>query len=217
MLMMAALLMIFAFAPEEQAMGIIQKIFYFHVPIAWVSFLAFFVIFISSIAYLVRGRTVCDNLAYSSAEIGLIFNTLMLVTGSIWAKAVWNTWWAWDPRLTTSLILWFIYAGYLLVRNFGFERERSARFAAVIGIIGFADVPVVALSIVLWRTQHPSALVFEGGLTPSMLITLIVSVTAFTLFYVALLATSLSIRRMEDTVNELEASDNHRERTSEIR
>ena len=211
--MLAALLIVFIYAPEEQTMGSIQKIFYFHVPTAWVSFLTFFVIFVSSICYLAKGNALWDNVARSSAEVGFIFNTIMLATGSIWAKAVWNTWWTWDPRLTTSLILWFIYAGYLLVRNFGFERERSARFAAVIGIIGFADVPVVALSIVLWRTQHPSALVFEGGLTPSMFITLITSVIAFTVLYFALLATSVFIGRMEDAVNELEASDNSGERT----
>jgi heme exporter protein C len=194
---------VLVYSPEEQTMGIIQRIFYLHVPLAWCAFLAFLVVFIGSISYLVNGNTFWDNIAHSSAVTGLLFNSLTLITGAIWAKAVWGIWWTWDPRLTTSLVLWFIYAGYILVRNFGIEQERAARFAAVIGISGFADVPVVALSIVLWRTQHPPALIFAGGLTPTMLLILVVCLTIFTLIYALLLAMSLSLHWMENSVAEL--------------
>lgn len=210
-LMVITLILIFVYAPEEKTMGLIQKVFYFHVPMAWLSLLAFLVVFVGSIAYLAKNSVTWDIVARSSAGIGFIFNTLMLITGVIWARPVWGVWWTWDPRLTTSLVLWFIYIGYLLVRNFGFEREQSAKFAAVIGIIGFADVPVVALSTVLWRTQHPSALVFEGGLTTPMLITLITSLITFTLFYILLLNLSISLRRMEEIIAEAEASSDFEE------
>ena len=130
----------------------------------------------------------------------------MLITGVLWAKPTWGVWWNWDPRLTTSLILWFIYIAYLLVRSFGFDKIRCARFSAIIGIIGFADVPIVALSIVLWQNLHPSALIFAGGLSYRMLITLIVSIFAFTLLYVLLTMVNFSLHKMEDTVSELEAS-----------
>jgi len=196
-LVLAAVSLIFWFAPEEKSMGQVQKIFYFHVPMSWVSFLAFGVVFAGSIGYLVRGTPFWNDLAQASARVGLVFNTLMLVTGSFWGKAVWGVWWTWDPRLTTSLILWFIYVAYLLVRHFGFEKEQGDRFAAVIGIVGFADVPVVALSITLWQTLHPSALVFEAGLTPRMLVTLLVSLAAFSALYLFLLKCDYSLQKPE--------------------
>jgi heme exporter protein C len=204
--MMAAILLIFVYAPEEKTMGIIQKIFYFHVPLAWISFMAFGVTFVCSILYLAKGSIIWDTIALSSAQVGIIFNTLMLISGVLWAKPVWGVWWTWDPRLTTSLILWFIYAAYLLVRNFGFDKEKGARFAAIISIIGFADVPIVALSIILWQTLHPSALIFEGGLTHRMTITLMVRILAFTLFYLVLTIANYRLHKMEDVVAELESS-----------
>jgi heme exporter protein C len=204
-LMLAAFVMIFVYAPEEKSMGEIQRVFYLHVPLAWISLLAFLVIFISSIMYLAKENIVYDNIARASAKIGLIFNTLMLISGSVWAKAVWGVWWTWDPRLTTSLILWFIYIGYLLVRNAGFEEGRGARFAPIVGIIGFADVPVIALSTTLWQTQHPSEIIFQGGLTVPMLVTLMVCVVAFTLLYALLMTLSVAVNRMEGIILEMES------------
>ena len=211
--MFAAFTLISVYAPQEKSMGVIQKIFYLHVPLAWVTILAFLVIFVCSILFLAKGNILYDNIARSSAKIGFIFNSLMLLSGSIWAKAVWGVWWTWDPRLTTSLILWFIYICYLLIRNSSFEEERGAKFAAVIGIIGFADIPVIALSTTLWQTLHPAELIFQGGLTAPMLITLIVCVIAFTLFYILLMTITVSIHRMEGvvlemkTVNDLEEGE----------
>lgn len=186
-LMIAALAMVFAWVPTDKDEGIIQRIFYFHVPVAWIAFLAFFVTFIAGIAYLARRNPWWDIVASSSAEIGLVFATLILITGSIWAKPVWGIWWTWDARLTSSLVLWLIYLAYFIVRAYVPEEERRARYAAVVGIIGFVDVPIVALAITLTRTQHPGAIIFQGGLAGPMLATLLVSIAAFTALYFTLL------------------------------
>ena len=196
-LMVTALSLVFLYVPTEKTMGDVQRIFYFHVPIAWISLLAFLVIFISSILFLWRKEEKWDWLARSSAEIGFIFNTLVLVTGPIWAKPAWGTWWTWDARLTTALMLWFIYLAYHLSRSLAPEEWRGARFAAVVGIVGFADVPIVALAVVLWRTQHPGPVVFEGGLTGSMMLTLIISLVAFTVLYILLLIYRTRLRQAD--------------------
>jgi len=201
--MMAALALVFVYVPTEKTMGVVQRIFYFHVPLAWVCFLAYAVVFVCSILYLRQRDTRWDRLAHSSAEIGIVFTTLVLIAGTIWAKASWGSWWTWDARLTTTLILWFIYFAYLLARAYATEESRGARYAAVIGIMGFIDVPIVALSIILWRTSHPGPLIFEDGLTSSMKLTLMVCIVAFTLLYVYLLVNSNSIRRALDEVKSL--------------
>ena len=193
----AALYAVFIYAPVEQKMGIVQKIFYFHVPSAWVSFLAFFVVFLASILYLWKKKEFYDNLAFSSAEIGLVFCTLVLITGPIWAKPVWGTWWTWDPRLTTTLVLWLIYIAYLMLRAYG--GSGGSRYAAVLGIIGFLDVPIVHLSIRWWRTMHPK----QVSLAPPMLKTLLISLAAFTLIYLYLLLQRYSLERMRDTLDRL--------------
>jgi heme exporter protein C len=195
-LMVAALYLVFIYVPTEKTMGIVQRIFYFHVPLAWVAFLAFFVVFICSIAYLRKRETKWDNIAHSSARIGLVFTTLVLITGPIWAKPAWGVWWTWDARLTTTLVLWLIYLAYHMVRSFATDESQGARFGAVVGIVGFIDVPIVAFAIVLWRTQHPDPLVFEsGGLTSSMLLTLLVCLAAFTVLYIYLMVQTISLRQ----------------------
>lgn len=155
LLMIAALYLVFIYVPTEATMGVVQRIFYFHVPVAWVAFLAFFVVFVGSILYLWKKENKWDILASSSAEVGIVFTTLVLITGPIWAKPTWGVWWVWDARLTTTLVLWLIYLAYMMVRSFALEQSQGARFSAVVGIIGFIDVPIVALAIVLSRTQHP--------------------------------------------------------------
>ncbi len=201
--MLAAQFLIFVYVPTERTMGVVQRIFYFHVPLAWNAFLAFAVVFVCSILYLRSRDMKWDRLARSSAEIGLLFTSLVLITGTIWDKPAWGTWWTWDPRLTATLILWFIYLAYLFVSAYAMEESQGARYAAVIGIIGFLDVPIVALAIVLWQTQHPSPLIFEGGLTGSMLLTLIVCIIAFTLLYLSLLILRNSLRRDTDEIKKL--------------
>jgi len=202
-LMVAALYLIFLFVPTEESMGIVQRIFYFHVPLAWVSFLAFFIVFLGSILYLWKRSSKWDIMASSSAEVGAVFTTLFLITGSIWAKPIWGVWWTWSPRLTTALVLWLIYLAYLLVRAYASDDQRGARFAAIVGIIGFIDVPIVALAITLWRTQHPGPVVFTGGLAPSMLLTLLVSLAAFTALFLILVIQVARLKKDRDEIMRL--------------
>jgi len=199
--------MVFVFVPTEANMGVIQRIFYFHVPVAWVAFFAFFITFVAGIIYLVRRNLYWDNVACVSAEIGLIFTTLILITGSIWARPVWGVWWTWDARLTASLVLWLIYVSYFIVRAYISGEERRARFAAVVGIIGFVDVPVVALAIQFSRTSHPKAVIFEGDLAGSMLATLLLSVAAFTALYLLVMVVGICIKEdAREVINIREAS-----------
>ena len=213
-LMLASLYMIFIYVPTEASMGIIQRIFYFHVPLAWLAFLAFFMVFLFSILYLVKRDSKFDRVASSSAEIGVVFTSLALIAGSLWAKPVWGVYWVWEPRLTATLILWTIYVAYLLVRSYVPNREQGARFGAVIGIVGFLDVPIVGLAILLWRTDHPSPVVFSGGLAPSMLATLLVCIAAFTALFFLLLQAKVSIRdaqfevmRIQNRIKEIREDD----------
>ncbi len=188
--MLAALYAGLIYAPTERSQGDVQRIFYVHVPLAWNAYLAFLVVFAASIGYLWRRSAWFDALAHASAEIGLVFTTLVLITGSLWARPIWGTWWSWDARLTTSLVLWFIYVGYLLVRGSVIDERRGARYAAVIGIIGFIDVPIIHQSVVWWRTLHPESIVLAPGgpaMPASMLLSLGWSLLAFTLLYVYLL------------------------------
>ncbi len=203
LLILVALYMVFIFVPTDAGQGVIQRIFYFHVPVAWVAFLAFFVTFIAGIVYLAKRSLFADMVASASAEIGLVFTTLILITGSIWARPVWGVWWTWDARLTASLVLWLIYVSYFIIRSYIADEERRARFAAVVGIIGFVDVPIVALAIQFSRTQHPSALIFEGGLAGSMLATLLVSIAAFTVVYGLLLAVRIHLKEDEKELQSL--------------
>lgn len=190
LLLLIALYCAFIYAPTETTMGDVQRIFYFHVPSAWVSFLAFFVVCIASIFYLKTGRERWDRLAAASAEIGVLFIVIVLITGPLWAKPVWGTFWTWDARLTTSFVLFLIYTAYLMLRSYTVNRERGARLAAVFGIVGFVDVPIVYMSIRWWRTLHPQPVIAGGdgsGLAPQMLTTLMVCLLAFTILYITLL------------------------------
>ena len=204
-LMIAALYMVFVYVPTEKHTGIVQRIFYFHVPLAWIGFLAFFITFVFSIRYLWKRAVKWDILAHASAEVGVIFTTLVLITGPIWAKPVWGVWWTWDARLTTSLVLWLTYLAYLLVRSYATDPARGARLSAVIGIAGFINVPIVFLTVNLWRTQHPTTIIFESGLTPPMLMTLLVCIAAFTVLYVLLTIQSANVKSAEAAVRYLKS------------
>lgn len=197
-----ALYMALFYAPREATMGDAQRIFYFHVPSAWIGFLAFGVVFVASIMYLIKGEARWDALALSSAEMGVVFTTLVLLTGPLWAKVAWGTYWTWDARLTTTLILWMIYVGYLRLRSVA-DSRRMSRLAAITGIIGFLNVPLIYLSVVWWRTMHPTLLVTnEGGLEARMTQTLMVALLSFTLLYGWFL---LARVRLEQRRNELAA------------
>jgi heme exporter protein C len=191
LLMAASIYMVFAWVPTEAEQGIVQRIFYFHVPCAWVGFAAFGLVAICGIFYLWLGQQVWDDLGYAAAETGMLFCTLVLITGSLWAKPIWGAWWTWDSRLTTTLILWLLYGGYLLLRVMADDTPQVARFAAVIGIVAAADVPVVIVSVRLWRTIHPAVLVTRQGghglQDPRMVATLLVAMAAFTALFAWLL------------------------------
>ncbi len=162
--MLAALWLVFVAVPTEREMGIVQRIFYFHVASAWVAFLGFFVVAGASAAYLWKGARAADRLAEAAAEVGVLFCSLVLITGPIWARPAWGVWWTWDPRLTMTVILWAIYASYLMLRAFGGEDEAVRRYAAVLGIIGVLDIPIIRVSVRLLRGIHPSVITRnEGG------------------------------------------------------
>ncbi|MBI2850465.1 MAG: cytochrome c biogenesis protein CcsA [Chloroflexi bacterium] len=198
-LMVVSLYFVFVWVPTERMMGIVQRIFYLMVPTGWLTLLSFLIVFIGSILYLVKREEKWDILAYCSGEIGLVFTTLALITGSIWAKPIWGVWWDWGtPRLTSTLVLWFIYLAYFLVRSFASEPSRGARFAAVVGIVGFVDIPIVILSTTLWQGMHPPPLIFqEAGLDPRMMLTLQVSLIAYTVLFVILLIARVLLKNSE--------------------
>src|SRR5215472_12765819 len=183
-MMTAAIFMVFAYVPTEAQQGIVQRIFYFHVPCAWVAFAAFALVAISGAFYLWLDDQVWDDLGYAAAEVGMLFCTLVLITGSIWAKPIWGAWWTWDSRLTTTLVLWLLYAGYLILRVMADEVPQVGRLAAVVGIVAAADVPVIIVAVRLWRTIHPAVIVTRQGghglEDPRMIATLLVSMSAFT-------------------------------------
>lgn len=190
-------ILIYRYAPVEQTMGLVQKIFYIHLPLAWWALISFFIVCVSGAAYLRTGNLRWDALAGAAAEVGVVLCGLALITGSIWARHSWGVWWTWDPRLTTALILWFLYAGYLIIRKLDMPRERQTRLCAVIGIIAFIDVPLVFLSARLWRSIHPAVFASqEGGLEPEMKLTVIACVLCFGLLWAALVGLrSLQIRQ----------------------
>ena len=201
-LMVAALYMVFIYVPTDKNTGAVQRIFYFHVPLAWIGFLAFFIVFVCSILYLAKRNVKWDTIASASAEVGVVFTSLVLITGSVWAKAAWGVWWAWDARLTATLVLWFTYMAYLLVRQYVTEDSQRARLCAVLGIVGFIDVPIVMVAVMLWRTQHPGVIIFEGGLAPSMLATLMVCIGAFTVLYFILIIQSTRLKNLEADIRD---------------
>jgi heme exporter protein C len=167
-----------------------QRIIYFHVPTAWLSMLAFAVTMIGSIAYLITSKRVWDSVAVSSAEIGIAFTLAAMASGSLWAKPAWNTWWTWDPRLTTYTIMFLLYVAYFMLRNAMDDPARRARFSAVYGIFAFLSVPITFMSIRWWRTIHPVLIDPKSGfgLSKGMLPTFFLSLIAFTVFYGILLA-----------------------------
>jgi heme exporter protein C len=191
---------IFVLARPLAVQGDAARIVYFHVPLAWVAFLAFFVVFIASIAYLRTGGERWDRLGHASAEIGVVFTSLVLVTGAIWGYPIWGTWWSWDPKLTTTLILWFMYLAYLMVRSYA-EPPRGPRFAAIVGIVGFFDVPIVYLSSYWWRTLHPPPAIgplAEQQPSASIVWILLLSLTAFTVLFAWLVRVRMEVARLEE-------------------
>jgi heme exporter protein C len=201
--MLTALYTIFIYAPVEKTMGVIQKIFYIHVPSAFLAYLAFFITFIASIIYLLRKDSKWDTVAHCAVETGVIFCTIVLITGPIWAKPIWNVWWTWDPRLTTTLILWFTYVAYLMLRRSVKENKRT-NLTAIFGIIGFINVPITFFSIRLWRTIHPVVITSQGlNMSWPMKFTLILTLIAFCFLFFSLLITRIRLERSRMLIEEI--------------
>ena len=172
----------FYYAPVERTMGAIQKIFYLHLPSAFTSFVALGIGFVANILYVIRRTPKWDWLGVASAEVGLVFISVVLVTGPIWAHPVWGIWWTWDARLTLTFVLWLMYVGYLVLRSMVEEPEKRALFGALFGIFAFLDVPLVYFSIRWWRTQHPQPVILGGpgsGLEPRMRVAYLLVWAAF--------------------------------------
>jgi heme exporter protein C len=192
-------------APREAEMGDVQRLFYFHMPSAWIALgPAFTCVFGFGVAYLVTGKLAFDRVAGAAAEIGVLFTTITLITGPLWAKPAWGVYWTWEPRLTTTLILWFIYVGYLLLRAVAPPGPKRARLAAVYGIVGWVDVPVVFLSIWWWRTVHPRILGSGGfAMDAAMVWVLVGCLAAFALLFVFLLLLRVRIEGISARINSL--------------
>jgi heme exporter protein C len=209
-LLLAATTMVFFFTPVEAVMGPVQKVFYFHVSVGWVGMLGFTAAAVAGVIYLRTANRQWDLAAVGAVEIGLVFMLVTIVTGSIWARPSWNTWWTWDPRLTTAAIMELIYAAYLLLRQGIEEPERRARFGAVYAIVGFVSVPLTFISIRIFRTIHPVIIgsndptaqgTFE--MAPSMLRAFIFSLVTFSFVYIDLFWHRLRLAKLADAVEQL--------------
>lgn len=183
--------MIWNYAPVAQS-GPVQKIFYMHLPCSWWALVSFFVVFVSSILFLFKRNDAFDRVAGAAAEIGVLFATLALVTGSVWARAEWGHWWLWDPKLTTALIMWYVYAGYLVLRSTPMGRDRKALVCAVLGIVAFLDVPLVFFAAKLWGSAHPDGLARKNsGMEVRMWHTVFAGLIAFGFVWGSILLTRI--------------------------
>lgn len=196
-------------APPDAYQGDVQRIMYLHIPSILTAYLSFFIVFVGSCLFLWKREKRDDILAHSAAEIGVLFTGLTIVEGSIWGKPTWGVWWTWDARLTLTAILLLIFVGYLMLRSLIEDESRGAVCSAVLGIIGFLDIPLIHMSVYWWRTLHqppsilrPDKLPWEN-IHPSMLIALSINFVAFLLLYFYLLSLRTRIGEMEEEVKNL--------------
>jgi heme exporter protein C len=209
-LLIVATGMVFFYAPLEAVMGQVQKVFYFHVAAGWVGMLSFLVAAFAGVMYLLNRDLKWDITGLAAVEIGLVFAFINIVTGSIWARPIWNTWWTWDPRLTTATIMMLIYAAYLMLRTGIEDPDRRARFGAVYAIVGFLSVPLTFFSARLFRTIHPVVIGTnqpgaEGSfdMTAAMLQTFLFSLLVFTFIFIDLLWHRIRLGRLSSKVEQL--------------
>ncbi len=207
-------LWVFLGTPIEREMGFVQKIMYLHVPSVIVTYTGFFVTFACSIAYLWKRDIIFDQVAKASAEIGLIFCAMVLITGAIWGKPTWGTYWVWDARLTTTLLLFLIFAGYFLLRTFSVDREKEARLASIVGIIGFMDIPIIHKSVEWWRTLHQPSTLFKAegneakpAMPPELLYPLLGCMLALLIFYAYLLCLRVQVEQRHQGLQEILAQE----------
>lgn len=208
--LLGATAMVFFYAPVERVMGAVQKVFYFHVAAGWVGMLSFLFAAVAGIIFLIKKNKIWDLVGVAAVEIGIIFIFINIVTGSIWARPIWNTWWTWDPRLTTATIMELVYIAYLMLRQGIEDPDRRARFGAVYAIVGFLSVPLTFFSIRIFRTIHPVVIagsdptaVGTFDMTPSMFNTLMVSIAVFSIIFVDLVWHRIRLGKLAHKVDEL--------------
>ncbi len=208
--LLGATAMVFFYAPIERVMGAVQKVFYFHVAAGWVGMLSFLFAAVAGVFYLVKKTKIWDLVGVAAIEIGIIFIFVNIVTGSIWARPIWNTWWTWDPRLTTATIMELVYIAYLMLRQGIDDPERRSRFGAVYAIIGFLSVPLTFFSIRIFRTIHPVVIagsdptaVGTFDMTPTMFQTMMVSIVVFSILFVDLVWHRIRLGKLANQVEEL--------------
>jgi len=204
--LLVALYMIFIYAPSDVNQGNVYRIMYVHVSSGWTAMIAYFLVFVGSVRYVWKRSPFADDVACASAEAGFIFCSCLLITGPLWAKPIWGIWWTWDARLTLTFVLWLLFVAYLLVRSFFINPNRAALLSAVVGIIGFVDVPIDYMAIRWWRTQHPQPVIMGGpnsGLPPSMEATLFVSAGAFLCLFFYLLRQGLRLAEARREIGQL--------------
>ncbi len=198
-LILLSIYLVFFYAPQEKVLGFSQKIFYFHVPIGWNALLAFTIVFFASVGYLRTQDKKYEIMGKAAAEVGAIFVTLSLITGMIWNKPAWGVWWTWDVRLTTTLVLWLLYVGYLMLGSAVEEEGKRARFLAVYGVVAFVDVPLVFFSIRIWNSLHPVVFDSTGShLDGRMLMAFFVALFTFTVFFVAVLMARIRLGNVQE-------------------
>jgi len=209
-LFLAAVLLVFFYAPLERSMGAVQKVFYFHVSTAWVGMLGFFVSALMGVMYILSREKIWDMIGFSSVEISFIFFFIAIISGSIWARPIWNTWWTWDPRLTTAAVVELIYGAYFLLRQAIDEPRQKARFSAVYAIFGFISVPLTFVSIRMLRTIHPVVIgagdpTGGGGfsMTEPMKVTFFFSLFTFSVLFLDLLWHRIRLEKLESMMYEL--------------
>ena len=211
-LMGLTLYVVFFWVPTEVNLGVSQRIFYFHVPLGWLGMLSIVLVAFASIMYLITRKENWDSLAYTTAELGVVFSSLILVTGVIWARGDLGWWWTWDAKLTTTLILWFVYVGYLMVRAYAPKGSQGARFGAVVALFGAIDAPIIYMTTVWWRTAHPElntgplAEIDNALDSGRIYLTLMVAVITFTVLYAYILVERYSLRRSEAALDEIHQS-----------
>ena len=206
--MLINLYLIFIWAPNEINLGISQRIFYIHIPLAWLGMISMILLGITRIIYLLTNNIKWDNIAKSTAEIGVLFLSLLLLTGIIWSKPTWGIWWTWDSKLTTTLILWFIYVGYLTLRAYGPQGSQGARYGAILALLGIIDTPLIYFATIWWRTQHPElnigpAANVSNTIDISILQVLLFSLITFTALYIFLLIERYALTKLETTTKEM--------------
>lgn len=206
-LMAVTLYLVFFWVPTEAVLGVSQRILYFHVPLGLLGMISIVIVTFASVMYLWKKQKLWDDLAHVSAEFGVVFATLIIVTGAIWSKPTLNVWWTWDPKLTTTLILWFIYVAYLMLRAYGPRGIQQARYAAIIALMGAIDAFIIYFSTQIWRTAHPEILVGplaeSDSLESRMAVTLLISMVAFVVLFTYILMERYSLKRSESQLDEL--------------